>query len=230
MRAAGEGRKSKFETTRLVGIGLMLSGILAFTFAVLGTSGAGATGAAKPAHNVIPTCQHTAAAGSPVAEVIQAGYNTGCNDTTTTTKPCTTTTTTTGPCSCTTTTTTEVDTTTTAAPTTTTSMGSTTSSTSASTTTSSTTSSTTTSTTIGPLTVTTDTSPVSQFNVTTTTGGKAIVVEGTTAVLAPPQIAVSPSSGVLPFTGSNTAPLVGLGIVLVGAGFGLSRRKRNLSD
>lgn len=221
MRAAGEGRKSKFETTRLVGIGLMLSGVLAFTFAVLGTSGAGATGAAKPAHNVIPTCQNTAAAGSPVAQVIQAGYNTGCNDnSTTTTKPCNTTTTTKAPCTCSTTTTTEVDTTT---------SSSTTSSTTTSSTSSTTTSSTTTSTTgVDTSTSTTDTLP--SGIVTATTGRKTIVVEGTTAVLAPPQIGVSPSSGVLPFTGSNTAPLVGLGIVLVGAGFGLSRKKRNLTD
>jgi LPXTG-motif cell wall-anchored protein len=54
-------------------------------------------------------------------------------------------------------------------------------------------------------------------------------VKGSTATL-PPAIQTSPTSGVLPFTGGSPAPLAGLGLVLLGTGAGLSRRKRRLAD
>lgn len=215
MRAEGEGHKTNIDKTRLVGIGLMLSGVLAFTFAFVGVPGAGAT-SATPLHHPV-SCEQTTGAYTPIGQVLQAVVNSGCNTTTTHGKcGCSTTTTTTGP------TTTSSSTTTTTGPTTTSSS------------TTSTSTSTTTSTTIGPGLVvrgsTTTTTPVSNNLVTTTTLHKTIVVEGTTAGLAPPQIAVSPTSGVLPFTGSPTAPLAGLGVVLVLTGAGLSRRKRRLAD
>src|ERR1700686_2397542 len=77
MRAAGEGRKGKFETTRLVGIGMMLSGVLAFTFAVAGPSGAGSTTGATPQQQSVE-CQQTSTSGTmcQIAWAISRGCHT----------------------------------------------------------------------------------------------------------------------------------------------------------
>jgi hypothetical protein len=222
MRAAGGSRKDKMQTTRVVGIGMMLAGIMAFTFAVVGMTSAGAT-SATPKHHTV-SCDKTNEPGSTMGQVAEA-INQGCH-TTTTVKP---------PCTCSTTTTNYVTTTTCASSTTTSS--STTSSTGPTTTSTtqvmgSTTLATTTTAPHGFVADTTTTvdTPVTEGIATTTAGKKTVVVEGSTATLPPASIATAPTSGVLPFTGGSPYPLAGFGLVLLGAGAGLSRRKRNLAD
>jgi hypothetical protein len=221
MRADGEGRKQKMQTTRVVGIGMMLGGILAFSFAVAGMSGAGATNVAKPAHQVCEVNTH----GHPMGQVAGA-INQGCNETTTTfDEQCgCTTTTTVHECECSTTTT-YPDTTTSTEVAGTTIVVSTT----AATTTSTTAATTTTSTTVPEVTTTTeDTTFGTRVVATTTTLHKTVAVGGITSTL-PSQIQTAPTTGVLPFTGGSPIPLAGLGLVLVGTGAGLSRRKRRLA-
>jgi LPXTG-motif cell wall-anchored protein len=61
----------------------------------------------------------------------------------------------------------------------------------------------------------------------------SLKVEGITAGTVGPQaVTVAPASQVLPFTGSNSMPLAGLGIVMLAAGFGLTRTrsKRRLAN
>ena len=65
----------------------------------------------------------------------------------------------------------------------------------------------------------------SGFIATTTT--RKIVVGGITTTL--PFIQTGPTNAQLPFTGGSPYPLAGLGLVMVGAGAGLARRKRRLA-
>ncbi len=103
MRADGGSRTKKTETTRVVGIGMMIAGVLAFGFAIAGYSSAGATGTAQPAHRVCESPYGTGTTGQ-----VAGAIHTGCNETTTTWNEqcgCSTTTTTMHkpPCTCSTT-------------------------------------------------------------------------------------------------------------------------------
>ena len=214
-------RRGKFEGPRIAGFGLMMVGALALVLSVAGAAGAGSgTQAASPAHH---TCGTVNTEDGPMAQVLQSiaygdcGWN---NDTTTTVKPncdCQQTTTTTTKCTTTTTTpvpstlvagTTVVVTTTEATTTTPTTMATTTTPTTEA------------STTEAPTTVTNHVLPPGGGTTT------SLKVEGITAgPVGPQSSAVEPTSAVLPFTGSNTMPLAIAGLVMLGAGFGLTRTR-----
>ena len=223
MRAEGVGRNGKLEAARLAGIVLMLSGVMALTFAVVGVSSVGATKATPANHPV--SCQQSVTAGSPIAQVLTGILNDHCNDYPSTTNPncgCTSTTVR-PPCTCTTST---LYVTTTTAPATTTSASTTSTEVSGETSTLATTSTTMESTTM-PTTATSEGPTNAVATSTTLTQVKGVHAQS--APPAGPQISVSPTSEVLPFTGTPAVPLAGLGFVLIGTGFGLTRRNRRFA-
>jgi LPXTG-motif cell wall-anchored protein len=133
----------------------------------------------------------------------QAFWNTGCTSwgSTTTTAPATTSTT-----EAPTTTTTEPVTTTTEPVTTTTEAGST-------------------STTVAEVTTTTDPGTVSTLGSSTTVGGGTLQTSTTTDANSTGVVPTSTGSGQLPFTGNASLPLVTAGLLLIGAGTFLARRR-----
>jgi len=239
MRVVGKNRMGKsgmgkVEGPRVVGIGLMSLGAIALVLSVAGAAGAGSTagGVANPAHSTCPVVYKTDGA---IAQVLQAQANHTCNQSTTTTWEDPVTTTTHKPCDCGTTTTWQEPVTTTThkqcgCSTTTTVPETTTSTTEVAGTTitvGSTTTSTSGVTTTVAGTVPDDTSGPTN-NVSPPTVHKTITVEGNT-VVGPQAITAEPAATQLPFTGSNSIPLAAAGVVMVGTGFGLSRRKRHLT-
>jgi len=199
---------------------MMIAGVLAFGFAVAGVSSAGATGAANPAHHSCERSYDTGTTGAVAGAIYK-----GCNEPTTTWNEqcgCSTTTTTYQHCGCSTTTTQYA--TTTSSTTTSTTMAPSTSMAPSTTEASTTTSTTEVTTTTGDTSTTDDTTPDTQGFVPP---GPSISVEGVTSTL--PSVTVAGTSAQLPFTGGSPFPLAGLGLVLVGTGAGLARRKRRLA-
>jgi LPXTG-motif cell wall-anchored protein len=149
----------------------------------------------------------------------QAFWNTGCTSwgSTTTTAPATTSTTeapTTTTTEAPTTTTTEAPTTTTTEPVTTTTEPVTTTTEAGST-----------STTVAEVTTTTDPGTVSTLGSSTTVGGGTLQTSTTTDANSTGVVPTSTGSGQLPFTGNASLPLVTAGLLLIGAGTFLARRR-----
>jgi LPXTG-motif cell wall-anchored protein len=223
MRVTGKHRTAKVEGPRIAGFGLMMIGAVALVFSVAGAAGAGSnTKVASPAHH---TCGTVNTEDGPMAQVLQSVAYGDCGwNTTTTYKQCT----------CHDTTTTQYVTTTSEDVSGTTVVVTTVPITTATTTTTVPVTTVTTATT-GPAT-TENTMPAT----TQVTSAPGVVPQGggatTTSLgvkgistVSPQASAVSPTSDVLPFTGSNTMPLAIAGIVMLASGFGLTRtRKRRL--
>jgi len=234
-------RKRKVEVARLAGFGLVLAGVLALVLAVLSAQNAGASNpTAQPRHLSCHTSStdqigwavmYGACSSTTMADTSssQPDHQCGCGTTTT----YVTTTTQEHHCGCSTTTTeattpTSEETTTTASSTTTTmATGPTESTTTGSTTTSTMATGPTESTTPvslqggGTPTTQSSSGPVSG-GVTTTKGAGS--GPATTGILSAAEAAQQ-----LPFTGSSSFPLAGLGLLLIASGSALALRRRHLA-
>ena len=234
-------RRRKLEVTQSTGIGVLLTGVLALVVALFGlanagagtTHGCGQSCPPAPIHDVLPRCGCTTTTPPPPPP------SCGCTSTTTTTAPpATEVTTSTAVLGSTT-----IVTTTTAPPTTmppTTAPPTTAPPTTAPPTTAPPTTApppTAPPTTAPPTTGAPTTAPSTTASTTTTSSTVpqptfGVVVQGVTTLpsnVGPqggPVVTPEANNGVLPFTGTSALPLAGFGLTMVGAGWGLLRRKQ----